>query len=101
MAVVEHDNGWVTRYFHLSAYTSGLHAGQHVPQGFTLGLSGTTGSCTTGPHLHYELLVDGKHVDPLGITTDDAKRETLQGVDLSSFMQRRNLIDVTRANQGI
>lgn len=101
MAVVQHDNGWVTRYFHLSHYADGLHEGQRVPQGFTLGLSGVTGTCTTGPHLHYELRIDGEPVDPLSVPSDDAKRESLEGAVLAAFVQQRNRIDVTRAQQGI
>jgi murein DD-endopeptidase MepM/ murein hydrolase activator NlpD len=57
MAVVQHDNGWVTRYFHLSKFAPGLYEGERIKQGFTLGLSGTTGTCTTGPHLHYEVRI--------------------------------------------
>ena len=101
MAVLQHDNGWVTRYFHLSHFAPELQEGQRVPQGYTLGLSGTTGTCTTGPHLHYELRIDGEPVDPLSVPSDDAKRESLAGAVLAAFVQQRNRIDVTRAQQGI
>ena len=99
MAVVQHDNGWVTRYFHLSQYAPGLHAGQRVTQGFTLGLSGTTGTCTTGPHLHYELRIDGEPVDPMSVKTD-AGRKALEGPLLAAFKQARDRIDVARAAKG-
>ncbi len=101
MAVVQHDNGWITRYFHLSHYAPDLHEGQRVPQGYTLGLSGTTGTCTTGPHLHYELRIDGEPVDPQSVQPVDAKRESLQDSALAAFVQQRNRIDITRAQQGI
>lgn len=101
MAVVQHDNGWVTRYFHLSRYAPELHEGQRVPQGFTLGLSGNTGSCTSGPHLHYELRIDGEPVDPMSIPTENGKRESLLDAVLATFVQQRNRIDVARAKQGI
>ncbi len=101
MAVVQHDNGWVTRYFHLSHFAEGLHESERVPQGFVLGLSGVTGTCTTGPHLHYEVIIDGQPVDPLSVPSDDAKRESLEGAVLAAFVQQRNRIDVTRAQQGI
>jgi murein DD-endopeptidase MepM/ murein hydrolase activator NlpD len=101
MAVVRHDNGWETRYFHLSHFAPGLHDGQRVEQGFTLGLSGTTGTCTTGPHLHYEVHIDGEAVDPLSVPSDDSKRESLQGAALAAFVAQRNRIDVARAQQGI
>ncbi len=98
MAVVQHDNGWITRYFHLSAYAPGLHAGQRVTQGFVLGLSGTTGTCTTGPHLHYELRIDGEPVDPMSIQTS-AGRKGLEGAILAAFKQVRDRVDVARAAQ--
>lgn len=99
MAVVTHDNGWVTRYFHLSKYAEGMHEGQRVEQGFTLGLSGTTGSCTTGPHLHYEVRINGEPVDPLSIKTDDSVRKTLSGTEHAAFIKQRNRVDVARAEQ--
>ena len=99
MAVVRHDNGWVTRYFHLSQYAPGLHAGERVTQGFTLGLSGTTGTCTTGPHLHYELRIDGQPVDPMSVKTDSG-RKALEGPLLVAFKQVRDRVDVARAAKG-
>lgn len=99
MAVVRHENGWITRYFHLSHYAPGLHEGQQVPQGFTLGLSGTTGTCTTGPHLHFELRIDDQPVDPLSVKMDDDKRQRLEGSALAPFIAQRNRVDVARASQ--
>lgn len=96
MVVMRHDNGWETRYFHLSKYADGLHAGQRVEQGFTLGLSGTTGTCTTGPHLHYEVHINGERVDPLSIQTD-AGRKPLDAADRPAFLKLRDQIDVARA----
>jgi murein DD-endopeptidase MepM/ murein hydrolase activator NlpD len=60
--VVQHANGLTTRYAHLSAALVG--AGDQVQDGQVLGLAGRTGRAT-GPHLHYEVRVDGKAVDPL------------------------------------
>jgi len=97
MAVVRHDNGWVTRYFHLSKFADGLYEGLRIPQGFTLGLSGTTGTCTTGPHLHYEVRINDEPVDPLTVPTDDSKRDRLAGANLTAFMKERDRIDVARA----
>ncbi len=96
MAVLQHDNGWVTRYFHLSHFAPGLHNGQRVTQGYTIGLSGTTGTCTTGPHLHYEVRIDGEPVDPLGIQTDSG-RKGLEGAARAAFIQQRDRVDVARA----
>ncbi|GAB5471412.1 MAG: hypothetical protein Kilf2KO_44420 [Rhodospirillales bacterium] len=64
---VDHGNGYVTRYGHLS--TLDVAAGDKVEAGQQVALSGNTGR-STAPHLHYEVIKDGKHVDPLG--QDDA-----------------------------
>ena len=60
--VVKHANGLSTRYAHLSAAL--VNAGDQVLDGQVLGLVGRTGRAT-GPHLHYEVLVDGQAVNPL------------------------------------
>jgi murein DD-endopeptidase MepM/ murein hydrolase activator NlpD len=52
-----------TRYGHLSAFARGLHPGEHVTQGETIGYVGSTG-LSTGPHLHYEFLVDNRPTNP-------------------------------------
>ncbi|MDE2595335.1 MAG: peptidoglycan DD-metalloendopeptidase family protein [Sphingomonadales bacterium] len=101
MVVIQHDNGWVTRYFHLSHYAEGLHEGQRVSQGYTVGLSGTTGSCTTGPHLHFELRIGGEPVDPLSVKTDDSERKKLDGTSIQAFMHQRDRVDVARAKQAM
>lgn len=101
MVVMTHDNGWSTRYFHLSKYADGLHAGQRVEQGFTIGAVGNTGTCTTGPHLHYEVHIDGEKVDPLSIKTDDAQRKKLDSGSMPAFLSQRDRVDVARAQNAI
>lgn len=98
MVIIKHDNGWETRYFHLSRYADGVAAGFRVHQGFTIGGVGNTGKCTTGPHLHYEVHVEGQKVDPLSIQTD-AGRKALEGTVLAAFIQQRDRVDVARARQ--
>jgi murein DD-endopeptidase MepM/ murein hydrolase activator NlpD len=61
LVTVRHDNGFETRYAHLSAVT--VKAGDRVEAGQQLGNVGTTGY-STGPHLHFELRHDGKTMDP-------------------------------------
>lgn len=64
MILVNHGNGMITRYAHLSAFS--VKAGQSVTKGQPLGRMGSTGR-STGPHLHFELIVNGVHRNPLGI----------------------------------
>lgn len=60
---LRHANGIRTRYGHLSAYARGLHPGGRVAQGETIGYVGSTG-LSTGPHLHYEFLVNDRPTNP-------------------------------------
>jgi murein DD-endopeptidase MepM/ murein hydrolase activator NlpD len=60
---IRHANGIRTRYGHLSKFTKGLHVGQRVTQDQTVGYVGSTG-LSTGPHLHYEFLVNGRATNP-------------------------------------
>lgn len=61
---VRHDNGFETRYLHLSRIAPGIRVGSRLQQGELIGRVGATG-LVTGPHLHYELLKRGVHVNPL------------------------------------
>ncbi len=63
VVVLQHRNTYATLYAHLSAIPKGLHPGQRVSQGDIIGFVGMSG-LATGPHLHYEFLVNGVHVDP-------------------------------------
>jgi len=60
---LRHANGIRTRYGHLSKFAKGLHVGQRVSQEQTIGYVGSTG-LSTGPHLHYEFLVNGRPTNP-------------------------------------
>jgi len=60
---LRHANGIRTRYGHLSKFAKGLHVGQRVGQEQTIGYVGSTGM-STGPHLHYEFLVNGRPTNP-------------------------------------
>jgi murein DD-endopeptidase MepM/ murein hydrolase activator NlpD len=61
VVIVEHTNGWETRYAHLSS--TKVSKGQKVEAGQQIGKLGSTGR-STGPHLHYELLSFGRKINP-------------------------------------
>jgi hypothetical protein len=60
---VRHPNGFVTRYGHLRAFARGVRSGTRVTISQTVGYVGMTG-LATGPHLHFEVLVNGVQRDP-------------------------------------
>ena len=64
--IVKHDSTYSTVYAHLSRFADGVKTGARVRQGDTIGFVGQTG-WATGPHLHYELRVDGEPRDPLTV----------------------------------
>lgn len=61
---IRHDSGYVSNYFHLSAIAPGISRGTRVDQGRTIGRVGNSGT-VTGTHLHYELIKNGTHVNPV------------------------------------
>lgn len=65
---LDHPGGRQTRYAHLDAFREGLKIGAAVKTGELIGYVGSTGR-STGPHLHFELRIDGKAVDPMGSGT--------------------------------
>ncbi|MGI9510575.1 MAG: M23 family metallopeptidase, partial [Geminicoccaceae bacterium] len=62
---IKHGKNVVTAYAHLERFELGLTPGMWVKKGQVIGYIGTTGR-SSGPHLHYEVLLNGEHVDPLG-----------------------------------
>lgn len=87
---IEHANGYVTSYAHQTRFAEGIAPGVEVRQGQVIGYIGSTG-LSTGPHLHYEVLVNGRNVDPMGIRV--AREETLDGDRLIAFERERDRID--------
>ncbi|MGI9626071.1 MAG: M23 family metallopeptidase, partial [Longimicrobiales bacterium] len=63
---LRHPNGFVTRYAHMSRWGPGVVRGSRVKQGEVIGYVGMTG-LATGPHLHYEMRVGDRPIDPLAI----------------------------------
>ena len=63
---IQHVNGYETAYGHMSRYVDGLEVGSRVRQGQIIGYVGSTGQ-STGPHLHFEIMINGNLVDPLSV----------------------------------
>ncbi|MBV9738681.1 MAG: M23 family metallopeptidase [Hyphomicrobiales bacterium] len=83
---IQHTNGYVTTYNHLSTYAKGITPGSKVRQGQVIGFLGSTG-LSTGPHLHYEVIVNGHFVDPLRIKLPRGRE--LDGRVLADFNRER------------
>lgn len=94
MLRVRHARDLETVYGHLSGIASGVRSGVRVRQGQVIGYVGSTGR-STGPHLHYEILVDNKQVDPRTIKLPSGK--SLRARDLEAFLEARAEIDRLRA----
>ena len=62
--IIQHGSSYKTLYGHMQGFAKGIRTGVSVKQGQIIGYIGTTG-LSTGPHLHYEFQVNGRHVDPL------------------------------------
>ncbi|WP_375634561.1 MULTISPECIES: M23 family metallopeptidase [unclassified Bartonella] len=87
---IQHANGYVSSYSHQSRYAPDIKPGVKVRQGQIIGYVGTTGMAT-GPHCHFEIIVNGVKVDPMRIRIPDSKALTNQ--DLQTFLQEKNNID--------
>ncbi|MCL2384599.1 MAG: M23 family metallopeptidase [Alphaproteobacteria bacterium] len=87
---IEHANGYITTYNHMSGFARGATEGAHVKQGQVIGYLGQTG-LATGPHLHYEILVNGHFVDPMRVKL--ARTREFDGRMLANFKHERDRID--------
>ena len=94
---IRHANGYVTSYSHLRSFAKGVRKGARVRQGQFIGRVGTSGA-STGPHLHYEVIVNGRKVNPMRIRLP--KGRTLKGPELAAFKRERNRIDDLVARAG-
>jgi murein DD-endopeptidase MepM/ murein hydrolase activator NlpD len=81
---IEHANGYITTYSHMSGFGPDIAEGIRVRQGQVIGYLGSSG-LSTGPHLHYEVIVNDNFLDPMAIKLPRGKE--LQGAELASFKQ--------------
>jgi murein DD-endopeptidase MepM/ murein hydrolase activator NlpD len=93
---IRHSPELQTAYAHLSGYAPGVIVGAAVRQGQAIGLSGNTG-LSSGPHLHYEVIVRDVQVDPMTFQTNS--RRALNGEALAAFRKMRDKLDALRAAQ--
>ncbi|GJE18992.1 M23 family metallopeptidase [Methylobacterium marchantiae] len=89
---LQHINGYVTTYNHMSRFARGVTAGAKVRQGQVIGYVGSTG-LSTGAHLHYEVIINGHFVDPMKIRVPRGRE--LDGRMLTEFTRQREQIEGT------
>ncbi|MCG7393281.1 M23 family metallopeptidase [Microvirga sp. ACRRW] len=87
---IQHANGYVTTYSHMTGFAKSMAPGARVRQGQVIGYLGSTG-LSTGPHLHYEVLINGSFVDPLKIRLPQGRE--LDGRSLAEFKRQREQVD--------
>ena len=80
--VIDHGHGYTTSYSHQSKFAGGVKAGAHVEQGQLIGYVGKTG-LVTGAHLHYEVSINGRKVDPRKVHF--IREGKLEGAALAKF----------------
>ena len=82
---IRHNSEYSTAYGHMKGFAKGIRPGVRVKQGQVIGYVGSTGR-STGPHLHYEVVKNGRRVNPLSIKA--AAGENLKGNNLKKFKQQ-------------
>ena len=90
---IRHPNGYQTAYGHMLRFRKGVAPGVKVRQGEIIGYVGSTG-LASGPHLHFEVLINSRFVDPLGIQVP--RERELVGRELADFQKERARIDDLR-----
>ena len=94
--LIKHNNGYETAYGHMSAFARGMEAGKRVRQGQVIGFVGSTG-LSTGSHVHYEIRVNGRFVDPMRIKLPRGRE--LAGSMMTAFEQERERLDSIMARK--
>lgn len=88
---IRHNATFETLYAHMSRFAKGVTVGTPVRQGQTIGYAGSTG-LSTGPHLHYEVIKNGRHVNPLTVKLPAI--DNLNATNKKAFIEYRKKLDV-------
>lgn len=87
---IRHNGSFETLYAHMSKFAKNVKVGTTVKQGQIIGYSGSTG-LSTGPHLHYEIIKDGKHVNPMTVKLPAINN--LDAENKKKFLEYREILD--------
>ena len=91
---IRHNGTYSTSYAHLNGYAKGMKRGKRVRQGQVIGYVGSTGM-STGPHLHYEVMRDGKRINPMTLKLPTGRK--LEGRERAAFQQQVQKITILLA----
>ena len=94
--VIKHNSTYQTVYAHMSKFASGIRSGVRVKQGQTIGFVGSTGK-STGPHLHYEVIVNGKKINSQKLKLPSGK--ILKGKERKLFETAKIKLDVLKSEK--
>ena len=94
--VIKHNSTYQTIYAHMSKFAKGIRSGVRVKQGQTIGYVGSTGK-STGPHLHYEVVVNGKKINSQTLKLPSGK--ILKGDDRILFETKKIKLDVLKSEK--
>ena len=94
--VIKHNSTYQTIYAHMSKFAKGIRKGVRVKQGQIIGYVGSTGK-STGPHLHYEVLINGKRVNSQTLKLPSGK--VLKGEQRKSFETKKIKLNVLRSEK--
>jgi len=94
--VIKHNSTYQTIYAHMSKFASGIRGGVRVKQGQTIGYVGSTGK-STGPHLHYEVLINGKRVNSQTLKLPSGK--ILKGENRKIFETKKIKLNVLKSEK--
>ena len=94
--VIKHNSTYQTVYAHMSKFARGIKKGVRVKQGQTIGYVGSTGK-STGPHLHYEVIVNGKRINSQKLKLPSGK--ILKGNERKIFETKKIKLDVLKSEK--